>query len=77
MKSIWAWMFPQFVIRNFARLDANGRCRAFKQCRELPRAAGWVEINEIRLQWLNQFLPASARVMQRHPRNRMQPSMTV
>ncbi|MCY1447132.1 hypothetical protein D9M71_637360 [compost metagenome] len=77
MKSIWAWMFPQLANRSFARLDGNGRCQAFKQCRELPAGAGWVEVNEIRLQWLNQFLPVSARVVPRRTPERIHPSLTV
>lgn len=48
----------------FALLDEAGRCRAFRQSAQAPLGAGWVEVNEQRLAWLHQALPASARIGQ-------------
>ena len=48
--------------RCFARLDSAGRCQAFKQCKQPPVGDSWVEIEEIRLNWLHQVLPANARI---------------
>jgi len=48
--------------RNYALLDIQGRCQAFKQCSQAPKGSGWVEIEEIRLNWLHKALPSSARV---------------
>lgn len=49
-------------LRHFALLDAQGRCRALRQCRERPASGHWVQIHEPHLPWLGQPLPASARV---------------
>lgn len=76
MQSLWSWFFPRRAYRCFARLDGNGRCQAFKQCSQPPVGAGWVEINEIRLQWLGQFLPASAHLTRRPEHSRMQRALT-
>ncbi len=48
--------------RCFVRLDSTGRCQAFKQCKQPPVGDSWVEIEEIRLNWLHQVLPAKARI---------------
>lgn len=71
MRSLWTLLFPRPAPRQFARLDANGHCQAFKQCLQPPTGAGWVEINEIRLHWMNRSLPASARVQPRASHNRL------
>ncbi|WP_460120964.1 hypothetical protein [Pseudomonas sp. S2_C03] len=63
--------------RCFALLDRNGHCQAFKQCNLQPLGEGWVEIEEIRLNWLHQPLPVSARVSQRQPRARTQPLLAI
>jgi hypothetical protein len=42
--------------RSFALLDRNGHCQAFKQCSLQPMDDGWVEIEEIRLNWLHKPL---------------------
>ena len=56
------WLFaPRHPLRTFALLDGQGRCRAFHQSAKAPRGVGWVEVNEQRLGWLSQPLPASAR----------------
>lgn len=62
MHALWNLLFRRQPPRQFARLDAHGVCLAFKQCEQPPAAAGWVEISEIRLHWINRPLPASARV---------------
>lgn len=72
MHSLWSLLFKRQPQRHFARLDGNGLCQAFKCCEHLPAGAGWVEVSESRLQWLNRPLPASARVVQRPHRNRLQ-----
>jgi hypothetical protein len=38
---------------------------------------GWVEIEEIRLNWLHQPLPASARVIASQPRARVQAMLSI
>ncbi|RMQ45476.1 hypothetical protein ALQ04_03758 [Pseudomonas cichorii] len=50
--------------RHYALVDSTGICRALKHCTQRPSSSNWVEVNEQRANWLNQPLPASARVMQ-------------
>ena len=59
--------------RCFARLDSAGRCQAFKQCKQPPVGDSWVEIKEIRLNWLHQVLPANARIASPARRSAVQP----
>ena len=59
--------------RCFARLDPAGRCQAFKQCKQPPVGDSWVEIEEIRLIWLHQVLPANARIASPARRSAVQP----
>ncbi|MBS7661777.1 hypothetical protein I0D00_07420 [Pseudomonas lalucatii] len=54
---------PRRPLRTFVLLDAEGRCRAFRQSLQAPRGAGWSEVNEQRLGWLGQPLPTSARLL--------------
>ncbi|HWH87860.1 MAG TPA: hypothetical protein VNV36_13945 [Pseudomonas sp.] len=70
MRYLISLFAPRPLHRSFALLDRNGHCQAFKQCSLQPMGDGWVEIDEIRLTWLHQPLPASARVIapQAHPR---------
>ncbi|UVL62414.1 hypothetical protein LOY54_03850 [Pseudomonas sp. B21-032] len=75
MSSLLALLFKRNPQRCFARLDAHGLCQAFKQCAQAPATSGWVEINEIRLAWLNRPLPASARVSKRVSGNWLQRSL--
>ncbi|NMY36807.1 MULTISPECIES: hypothetical protein [unclassified Pseudomonas] len=63
--------------RSFARLDNNGRCRAFRQCAQPPVGDGWVEISEIRLNWLHQVLPPDARVSSPATHSRVQPLLGI
>jgi len=59
--------------RCFARLDPAGRCQAFKQCKQPPVGDSWLEIEEIRLIWLHQVLPANARIAAPARRSTVQP----
>ena len=61
MHFLWSLFTRKPALRQFARLDPEGRCQAFKQCSQPPRGDGWVEIDEIRLSWMHQSLPARAR----------------
>ena len=63
--------------RCFARLDSAGRCQAFKQCRQPPVGGSWVEIEEIRLNWLHQVLPANARIASPARRSSVQPLLSL
>ncbi|MNJ63245.1 hypothetical protein GPJ81_22430 [Pseudomonas alkylphenolica] len=75
MSWFWASLFNRRPMRSFARLDTQGLCLAFKQCATRPDAGNWVEIDEIRLSWLNRPLPASARVCARPRGNWVQRSL--
>jgi hypothetical protein len=48
--------------RHYARLDQNGVCMSFKHCATAPVGQEWVEIHEPKLSWLQQPLPANARI---------------
>jgi hypothetical protein len=76
MRYLISLFAPRSRHRCFALLDRNGYCQAFKQCNLRPSGEGWVEIEEIRLNWLQQPLPASARVVQRQTRSRVHHLMT-
>ena len=65
MTSLWTLLFKRPPQRSFARLDNDGRCLAFKQCSQPPLGCGWVQVKEVRLCWLGQALPTSARVCAR------------
>ncbi|WP_339486369.1 hypothetical protein [Pseudomonas sp. EL_65y_Pfl2_R95] len=61
--SLLASLFaPRHPVRTFALLDGHGICRAFKQATQAPSGLGWIEVNEQRLNWLNNPLPACARI---------------
>jgi len=77
MRYLISLFAPRPLHRSFALLDRNGRCQAFKQCSLQPMGDGWVEIEEIRLTWLNQPLPASARVVPRQMRARHQVQLSI
>ncbi|KPX86813.1 hypothetical protein [Pseudomonas meliae] len=55
--------------RHYARIYQTGICCAFKHCAQRPSGVEWVEVTEQRLAWLNQPLPASARVAQHSARS--------
>ncbi|QXI21959.1 hypothetical protein HU724_023540 [Pseudomonas iranensis] len=77
MRYLISLFAPRPLHRSFALLDRNGHCQAFKQCSLQPMGDGWVEIEEIRLIWLNQPLPASARVVPRQMRARGQVQLSI
>jgi len=78
MRYLISLFAPRPLHRCFVLLDRNGHCQAFKQCSLQPMGDGWVEIDEIRLNWLNQPLPTSARTtpQPRQSRSRAQPLLT-
>jgi hypothetical protein len=61
MLSLRSLFAPRLPLRTYALLDEQGLCRAFRQSPQAPRGTGWIEVNEQRLTWLHQPLPASAR----------------
>ncbi|MEG2910903.1 MAG: hypothetical protein RR897_04825 [Pseudomonas sp.] len=77
MRYLISLFAPRPLHRSFALLDRNGHCQAFKQCSLQPMGDGWVEIEEIRLTWLNQPLPASARVVPRQMSARAQVQLSI
>ncbi len=44
--------------RHFALLDEHGRCRMLLSSAGKPEGAGWIELQELRLSWIGQQLPA-------------------
>lgn len=61
MLSLRSLFTPRAPLRTFVLLDDAGLCRAFRQAAQAPLGVDWVEVNEQRLAWLHQPLPASAR----------------
>jgi hypothetical protein len=76
MRFLVSLFAPRPRHRSFALLDSKGHCQAFKQCNLQPMDDGWVEIEEIRLNWLHQPLPGNARVSQPQSRPRAQQLLT-
>jgi len=68
MASLWTLLFQRPRQHAYARLDADGKCLAFKQCSHAPSGSAWVRIGEIRWAWLGLELPADARVCARASR---------
>lgn len=62
MHALRTWFKPPCKYRNFALLDNEGTCRALKQCTLPPSNGNWVEVDDLRLNWLQHTLPASARI---------------
>ena len=60
MLSLLSLFAPRRAMRSFVLIDAQGICRALRQSAQTPEAAGWVEVQESCLSWLNQPLPAGA-----------------
>ncbi|MES2871024.1 MAG: hypothetical protein V4749_15795 [Pseudomonadota bacterium] len=77
MNRLWSLLRFTRPYRCFARLDSTGRCQAFKQCKQPPVGDSWVEIEEIRLNWLHQVLPVNARITSPVARSRVQPLLSV
>ncbi|WP_288095255.1 hypothetical protein [Pseudomonas sp.] len=76
MRFLVSLFTPRPRHRSFALLDSKGHCQAFKQCSLQPMGDGWVEIEEIRLNWLHRPLPAGARISQHQSRSRVQQLLT-
>ena len=62
MMSLWSLFSPRTRMRCYALLDAQGTCRALRESHQPPAEPGWIEVRELRNQWLGQPLPRSARV---------------
>ena len=77
MNRFWSLLRFARPYRCFVRLNSAGQCQAFKQCKQPPVGDNWVEIEEIRLNWLHQVLPASARIPSSAARSRVQPLLGV
>lgn len=75
MMSLWSLLTPRARMRRFALLDAMGTCRALREARELPGETGWVEVRELRDQWLGQPLPLDVLVVPRHIGMRPRPAL--
>jgi len=73
MQYLWSLFTRKSALRQFALLDSQGRCQAFKECSQPPVGQGWVEIEEIRLSWMHRPLPARARVSPRATRSSRHP----
>lgn len=54
-------------LRTFAYVDAAGRCQAFQCSAQAPLGLGWIEVREQQLSWLNQPLPAQAKILASAP----------
>lgn len=65
MASLWTQLFQWPRHNAYARLDADGKCMAFKQCSQAPSGIDWVQISDIQLAWLGRELPLEARVCAR------------
>ena len=61
MASLWTLLFQRPRHNAYARLDADGKCLAFKQCSQAPSGIDWVQVSEIQLAWLGRELPIEAR----------------
>ncbi|MCX4063708.1 hypothetical protein OR626_05650 [Pseudomonas sp. S1Bt30] len=75
MQFLWSLFTRKPALRQFALLDLQGRCQAFKECSQPPVGEGWVEIEEIRLSWMHRPLPAHARVSPRVERGSRRPAL--
>jgi hypothetical protein len=62
MDLLWSLFSLRRRHRHYARLDQYGVCLSFKHCATPPCGQDWVEIEEPKLCWLHQPLPANARV---------------
>jgi hypothetical protein len=45
MQFLWSLFTRKPALRQFALLDLQGRCQAFKECSQPPVGEGWVEID--------------------------------
>ncbi|MBA6115826.1 hypothetical protein JET76_18095 [Pseudomonas putida] len=65
MASLWTLLFQRPRHRCYARLDAEGKCLAFKACSHAPSGGGWLQVSEIQPAWLGRELPDEARICAR------------
>lgn len=72
MASLWTSFFQRPRHLTYARLDADGKCLAFKQSTQAPSGSAWVQVSEARLAWLGAPLPSAARVCARASRHWLQ-----
>ncbi len=75
MHFLWSLFTRKPAVRQFALLDSQGRCQAFKACCQPPAGDGWVEIEEIRLSWMHRPLPSHARVSARRAQSPRQQAL--
>jgi hypothetical protein len=68
MNLLWSLFTARRQYRYYARVDQAGICRAIKHCAQRPTGSEWIEVTEQRLTWLNQPLPANARVIRQPSR---------
>ncbi|MEL7558422.1 hypothetical protein [Stutzerimonas chloritidismutans] len=55
--SLFKTLFRQRPLRHYALLDEQDRCRMLLTAKERPHGERWVEIAEIRLNWIGKPLP--------------------
>lgn len=60
MFSLSALFAPARPLRAFALLNGQGICRALRQSAQAPLGAGWIEVSQVNLSWLDRPLPSSA-----------------
>ncbi len=68
MFSLFALFAPARPLRAFALLNSQGICRSLRESAQAPLGAGWVEVTQVNLSWLDQPLPGSAII----PKSRVQ-----
>lgn len=68
MEFFWSLFSSRTQYRHYALVDQTGICRAFKQCSQAPLGQDWIEVHEHNLSWLDQPLPAGARLTRRAAR---------
>ncbi|WP_373273719.1 hypothetical protein [Pseudomonas taiwanensis] len=59
---LWSLFARRPQRRRFALVDNAGICRGLHHGADRPASGNWVEVSETSLAWLDQPLPASARV---------------
>ena len=56
--SLWISLFQRPKRRHYALLDEEHRCRMLLTAVEPPRSERWIEVAEIRLDWIGKSIPA-------------------
>ncbi|KRW73524.1 hypothetical protein ACYCFL_07970 [Stutzerimonas nitrititolerans] len=57
--SSWTRLFQRPKRRHFALLDEERRCRMLLTTVERPCSAQWIEVPEIRLDWIGKPIPGA------------------